>query len=29
MDMSDWKAQLEADPLPWLLEPDKDNPGVR
>ncbi len=29
MDTSDWKAQLKADPLPWLLEPDEDNPGVR
>ena len=27
--MSDWKAQLKADPLAWLLEPDEDNPGVR
>jgi hypothetical protein len=27
--MSDWRAQLNADPLPWLLEPDKANPGVR
>jgi hypothetical protein len=27
--MNDWKAQLKADPLPWLLEPDEVNPGVR
>lgn len=27
--MKDWKDQLRADPLPWLLEPDEDNPGVR
>lgn len=27
--MSDWRVQLKADPLPWLLEPDADNPGVR
>ncbi len=27
--MNDWKAQLNADPLPWLLEPDDANPGVR
>jgi hypothetical protein len=27
--MTDWKAQLKADPLPWLLEPDAANPGVR
>ena len=27
--MDNWKAQLKADPLPWLLEPDADNPGVR
>jgi hypothetical protein len=24
-----WKSLLNADPLPWLLEPDKANPGVR
>lgn len=24
-----WSDQLKADPLPWLLEPDPDNPGVR
>jgi hypothetical protein len=27
--MSDWKARLNADPLPWLLERDEANPGVR
>jgi hypothetical protein len=27
--MNGWKTQLKADPLPWLLEPDKANPGVR
>jgi len=27
--MSDWKSKLKADPLPWLLEPDEENPGVR
>jgi hypothetical protein len=27
--MENWKAQLEVDPLPWLLEPDQMNPGVR
>ena len=27
--MNDWIAQLKADPLPWLLEPDEANPGVR
>jgi hypothetical protein len=27
--MSDWRAQLNADPLSWLLEPDGANPGVR
>jgi hypothetical protein len=26
---SEWKAQLKADALPWLLEPDEANPGVR
>jgi len=25
----DWTAQLQGDPLPWLLEPDEANPGVR
>ncbi len=24
-----WKRHLNDDPLPWLLEPDPDNPGVR
>jgi hypothetical protein len=28
-EMKDWTDQLRADPLPWLLEPDDDNPGVR
>jgi hypothetical protein len=27
--MSEWKSKLNADPLPWLLEPDGANPGVR
>ena len=27
--MNNRKAQLKADPLPWLLEPDDANPGVR
>lgn len=27
--MSDWKSQLNDDPIPWLVEPDPDNPGVR
>jgi hypothetical protein len=27
--MSEWKNRLKADPLPWLLEPDEENPGVR
>jgi len=27
--MRDWHAYLKADPLPWLLEPDEANPGVR
>jgi len=25
--MNSWKTHLKADPLPWLLEPDPDNPG--
>ncbi len=25
----DWKEQLNADPIPWLLEPDPENPGPR
>lgn len=27
--MNSWKTHLKADPLPWLLEPDPENPGVR
>ncbi len=27
--MEKWLAGLNADPLPWLLEEDADNPGVR
>jgi hypothetical protein len=27
--MSDWKESLNADPIPWLLEADEANPGVR
>jgi hypothetical protein len=27
--MGDWKAKLNGDPLPWLLESDEANPGVR
>ena len=27
--MLDWQHGLNGDPLPWLLEPDPDNPGVR
>ena len=27
--MSDWRRALNNDPLPWLLEPDPDSPGVR
>jgi hypothetical protein len=27
--MNDWKIHLKANSLPWLLEPDEDNPGVR
>ena len=27
--MNDWKDQLNADTLPWLLEPDEANPGIR
>ena len=26
--MQDWMRDLNDDPLPWLLEPDLDNPGV-
>ena len=29
MEMVDWGKTLNADPLPWLLEHDQDNPGVR
>lgn len=24
-----WLERLNSDPLPWLLEPDPANPGVR
>jgi hypothetical protein len=27
--MTGWKPHLITDPLPWLLEPDPANPGVR
>lgn len=27
--MSEWKTRLKADPVPWLLEVDEANPGVR
>src|SRR5512137_1670345 len=27
--MTHWQAQLKADSLAWLLEPDEANPGVR
>jgi len=27
--MNDWQSRLNADPLPWLLEADGANPGVR
>ena len=27
--MHTWQVALSDDPLPWLLEPDPDNPGVR
>lgn len=27
--MFDWQYELNDDPLPWLLEPDSANPGVR
>jgi len=26
--VNSWKTHLKADPLPWLLEPDPENPGV-
>jgi len=27
--MNDWKDQLNADPNPWLMEPDEVNPAIR
>lgn len=27
--MSDWKSDLRDDPTEWLLERDRENPGVR
>jgi hypothetical protein len=27
--MSDWRRKLNDDPIPWLLEPDPENPSVR
>ena len=27
--MFEWQRELNDDPLPWLLEPDPANPGVR
>ena len=27
--MTDWQEQIKGDPLPWLLERDPENPGVR
>lgn len=27
--MQEWMKSLHGDPLPWLLEPDPENPGVR
>ena len=27
--MPEWMKPLHGDPIPWLLEPDPDNPGVR
>lgn len=27
--MSDWRNNIKGDPIPWLLEPDVENPGVR
>jgi hypothetical protein len=27
--MVEWMNRLNGDPLPWLLEPDPENPGVR
>ncbi len=29
MSATSWSKLLRADPIPWLLEPDADNPGVR
>lgn len=29
MPTNHWRSHLNGDPLPWLLEPDPDNPGVR
>jgi len=27
--MRDWKSMLNENPIPWLMEPDLNNPGVR
>jgi hypothetical protein len=27
--MTCWKDKLHGDPLPWLLEPDREQPAVR
>jgi len=27
--MNNWETHLKADPLPWLLEPDSENPSIR
>ena len=27
--MNEWQKQIKANPLPWLLEPDAENPGIR
>ncbi|MFQ5855737.1 MAG: hypothetical protein ACE5LU_08865 [Anaerolineae bacterium] len=29
MSANDWQKYLNGDPVPWLLEPDPANPGVR
>ncbi len=29
MSMNHWRSHLNNDPVPWLLEPDPDNPSVR
>jgi hypothetical protein len=29
IEMKNWQTRLNDDPLPWLLEPDEANPGVR